>query len=328
MQLIIFILFFFNFTLTTRQTILTIYDVKVSFVATRSGLTRFNDFRNETDKNNSSETFFMDTHNRAIDEIFYQRAVDYYLFNSTAAVFSVPFDAGEKPGPIYVTGSKAVFVDNGLAPIAVFGVHFNHTKLKEEFFSFHSILCRNFKCDVSCDSDDISCYLIDNNGFILLSETLSDTGKFFGEIDAQLFEELIKRKIFKAVKMYDYQAICIDIIQPSGPGSSLTNPFLWLVNNIISIWTKLTLLIVDIYIQHIDQLVRGEYYYHDESDYENSQDYPNPISHYADDDKNRRLPPNKTRPYPCDKQFYLYQMEKISEDPIQESYYKCKECEE
>ena len=36
---------------------------------------------------------FMEIHNRAIDEIWYKRAVDYYLEDEEAYVYSVPFDA-------------------------------------------------------------------------------------------------------------------------------------------------------------------------------------------------------------------------------------------
>ena len=46
-------------------------------------------------------------HNRAIDEVWYKRAVDYYEEDSEAYVFSVPFDAGKKIEPF-------VYQENGL----------------------------------------------------------------------------------------------------------------------------------------------------------------------------------------------------------------------
>ncbi|CAB1323701.1 unnamed protein product [Coregonus sp. 'balchen'] len=36
------------------------------------------------------------------------------------------------------------------------------------------------KCTISCDNEDIKCYLIDNDGFILVTEDYSQTGLFFG----------------------------------------------------------------------------------------------------------------------------------------------------
>lgn len=37
----------------------------------------------------------MKVHNRAIDEVWYKRAVDYYKEDKEAYVYSVPFDAGQ-----------------------------------------------------------------------------------------------------------------------------------------------------------------------------------------------------------------------------------------
>ena len=37
----------------------------------------------------------METNNKAIDEIWYKRAVDYYHQESESYVYSVPFDAGK-----------------------------------------------------------------------------------------------------------------------------------------------------------------------------------------------------------------------------------------
>ena len=40
----------------------------------------------------------METNNKAIDEIWYKRAVDYYHQDPEAYVYSVPFDSGNSPG--------------------------------------------------------------------------------------------------------------------------------------------------------------------------------------------------------------------------------------
>ena len=37
-----------------------------------------------------------------------------------------------------------------------------------------------------------------------------NTGKFFGEVDGTIFESLVQHQIYKAIKIYDYQAICLE----------------------------------------------------------------------------------------------------------------------
>ncbi|ROI74350.1 Voltage-dependent calcium channel subunit alpha-2/delta-3 [Anabarilius grahami] len=53
------------------------------------------------------------------------------------------------------------------------------------------------KCSISCDNDDISCYLIDNNGFIIVAEDLSLTGVFFGEAEGAVMSKLVSMGSFK-----------------------------------------------------------------------------------------------------------------------------------
>ena len=57
----------------------------------------------------------------------------------------------------------------------------------------------------TCDSDDLECYVVDNNGFVVISEDPVHTGKFFGEVDGTILESLVKNDIFRQIKIYDYQ---------------------------------------------------------------------------------------------------------------------------
>uniref|UniRef100_A0A672NT59 Voltage-dependent calcium channel subunit alpha-2/delta-4-like n=1 Tax=Sinocyclocheilus grahami TaxID=75366 RepID=A0A672NT59_SINGR len=59
-----------------------------------------------------------------------------------------------------------------------------------------------------CFSQDVNCYLVDNNGFTLVSKEKGDVGKFFGEIDGSVMAQLLKSGLFKRVTLYDYQAMC------------------------------------------------------------------------------------------------------------------------
>ncbi|OPJ80574.1 hypothetical protein AV530_010856 [Patagioenas fasciata monilis] len=54
----------------------------------------------------------------------------------------------------------------------------------------------------------LNCFLIDNNGFILVSKRLAETGKFFGAVEGSVMTQLLNMGMFRRVTMYDYQAMC------------------------------------------------------------------------------------------------------------------------
>ncbi|XP_015790975.1 voltage-dependent calcium channel subunit alpha-2/delta-3 isoform X2 [Tetranychus urticae] len=312
--------------------ITTMYGVTLTFVATRSGLTRFEDHRAPEEKNNNTEDpekLFMETHNRAIDELYYQRAVDFHRFNSSAFVFSVPFDAGDKPGSTYVTGSRAIFLGKGksIAPVAAVGLLFRHDKFAERFFNFSS-LCKTEGCNVNCSTDAFDCFLVDNNGFVVVSKRSNETGKFYGEVDYPMFEIMVSQGIYKEIKMYDYQAICIEVIQRSGPGSTLITPLQLTIRLFTWLWARISYLAMEIVFGHISNLVAGDYYYHYDGP-EDGEVSDDPSVYSGEEGAGRRIPPNKTRPYPCDKEFYIYEMQNApSETSIKGKYSKCDACEE
>ena len=51
----------------------------------------------------------------------------------------------------------------------------------------------------------MECYVLDNNGFVVISEDKLNTGKFFGEIDGTVLNSLVKNNVFKRIKIFDYQ---------------------------------------------------------------------------------------------------------------------------
>lgn len=69
-------------------------------------------------------------HNRAIDEVWYRRAVEQYYIEPRSFVYSVPFHAGDDNNTL-VTASHAIFREEGSrkAPAAVVGFQFYHTAL-------------------------------------------------------------------------------------------------------------------------------------------------------------------------------------------------------
>merc|ERR1719186_209692 len=88
--------------------------IELSFVATRSGLTRWeenkekDEFDDRFDPDNPREPHFSEVNNKATDEVWYKRAVEYHYNNPNSFVFSVPFDIGDKL-PTTVTATHAIF---------------------------------------------------------------------------------------------------------------------------------------------------------------------------------------------------------------------------
>lgn len=73
-------------------------------------------------------------------------------------------------------------------------------------------------CRKTCASDELDCYLLDNNGFIILSENTEHTGKFFGQIDGTIMDSLVQDRIYKRVTIMDYQGVCSDRDNPYTAG--------------------------------------------------------------------------------------------------------------
>lgn len=63
-------------------------------------------------------------------------------------------------------------------------------------------------CHKTCASEELDCYVLDNNGFTIISENTEHTGKFFGQIDGTIMDSLVQDRIYKKVAVYDYQGVC------------------------------------------------------------------------------------------------------------------------
>lgn len=119
----------------------------------------------------------------------------------------MPFDAAYRNDTL-VTATHAVFhkENNKFAPAAVVGFQFQHSTM---FTLFRNITsnCADSAC-LNCASDDFECFLLDDNGYVIVSPELSDTGKFFGDVRGFLMHHLVNERVFKRIIIYDYQAVC------------------------------------------------------------------------------------------------------------------------
>lgn len=162
---------------------------------------------NPTNPLRSFRNEFSETNKKAIDEIWYRRAVEQHFIEQDSFVYAVPFDAANRNDTL-VTGSHAVFhkENNKFAPAAVVGFQFQHSAMHALFRNITGS-CSDSSC-LNCASDDFECFVLDDNGYVIVSPEHSDTGKFFGEVRGFLMHHLVAERVYKKIVIYDYQAVC------------------------------------------------------------------------------------------------------------------------
>lgn len=138
-----------------------------------------------------------------------------------------------------MTASHAIFHTEGgkSAPAAVVGFQFQHSAL---FTLFKNITGTCADCTKTCTSEEIDCYLLDNNGYVVISPRHSETGKFFGEVNGAIMHRLIEEKVYKEVVIFDYQAVCFEFTGDNNSSSHLFSPLThilrlakWLIHTLL-----------------------------------------------------------------------------------------------
>ncbi|XP_055973742.1 voltage-dependent calcium channel subunit alpha-2/delta-4 [Sorex fumeus] len=144
-------------------------------------------------------------------------------------VYTLHFAEGpEGPGePVAVTASTAVTVtvDEKTALAAAVGVQV-HLWFLRQVFQTATRQCgaADAPCPNSCEDSDLDCFIIDSNGFILISERPQEMGRFLGEVDGALMTQLLSVGAFRRVTMYDYQAMCEAWSQQPSAARPLLSP--------------------------------------------------------------------------------------------------------
>ncbi|RUS86221.1 hypothetical protein EGW08_006016 [Elysia chlorotica] len=95
---------------------------------------------------------------------------------------------------------------------AVSGERFEHSDILAYVHkSIKNTLEKESKTDVlSCEDEEVICYILDDGGFLVAGNVDNPDqwiGRFIGEFDPQVFNELNKR-IFSKVEQYDFQSTC------------------------------------------------------------------------------------------------------------------------
>ncbi|TNN00744.1 hypothetical protein fugu_011990 [Takifugu bimaculatus] len=131
---------------------------------------------------------------------------------------------------IVATTSVTVTSKGRTAMAGAIGLQMSLDCLEKRFWAITK-QCSNVEgvCPLSCESADLSCFLIDNNGFIVLSKDRSEVGRFFGEVDGSVMASLIKMGMYRKVSLFDYQAMCKNSHHHANAARSLPNPFFGVV---------------------------------------------------------------------------------------------------
>ncbi|XP_027713143.1 voltage-dependent calcium channel subunit alpha-2/delta-4 [Vombatus ursinus] len=186
--------------------------VDTAFLGTRAGLMRSSLFVSPEKVSNrkfltledKSSIFTMDHF-----PLWYRQAAEQ---PEGSFVFSIP--SGGEPGSVTVSTAVAVTVDKKTAIAAAVGVQMKLELLQRKFWAVvnqsSNLDCSqvNGICSLSCQDSDLDCFVIDNNGFILISKRSKETGRFLGEVDGSVMTYLLNMGVFSQVTMYDYQAMC------------------------------------------------------------------------------------------------------------------------
>ncbi|XP_050666412.1 voltage-dependent calcium channel subunit alpha-2/delta-3 isoform X3 [Leptidea sinapis] len=284
----------------------------VAFLATHSGLTRW---QTHPLKERDDKPEFGKFWPRAIDEVWYRRAIEQHYIDPLSYVYSVEMSTDKFPLNVtsaVVTASHAVFHSDGhrKAPAAVVGFQFRHERLSEWFENITSS-CEHKEC-VTCASDDWECYLVDSNGWIIVSKDITQTGHFFGKVRPDIMLKLVEDEVYKAVHVVDYQAVCFREKKTTNPGSVITTP----LENLRMIMSWLIATTVWFYNTVSVTLAQSSYSFDDVAyqNYENDEETDDPSMfkppmriHERDFEKLVLI--NRTRPTPCDREMYLYQMD-------------------
>ncbi|KAL3266744.1 hypothetical protein HHI36_010905 [Cryptolaemus montrouzieri] len=197
----------FDEPIINERTFIDRYFVSKIFIATRSGLTRWRTFMKNEDEDETND--FELLYPNSIDEDWYRRAVEENYDNENMFIYSVPFEISGYENNTMINGTNAIFVSNGITktPVATIGLQFNHRTM---YYLYNNITtkCKTGRCNITCESDYLSCFILDNNGYVVLSDDREHTGRYIGDLRPDVMHHLVANKVYLPTRMFDYQGIC------------------------------------------------------------------------------------------------------------------------
>ncbi|KAJ8360961.1 hypothetical protein SKAU_G00174860 [Synaphobranchus kaupii] len=224
------------------------YGFLALFAATDGGVTR-------VFPNSAAETWKEDP--EPFNANYYRRSMDNkgYIFRAPPRD-SVDDALHSENGTIGILVSTAVEINIGGKTIkpAVVGVKLDLEAWVDKF----KILASNqsdsrqgshkcgpsSSCEMDCEvnSDDLLCYLIDDGGFLVMSnqkEHWKQVGLFLGEVDPSLMHALFNNSIYTRQQSFQYQSVC-DPAPSSHTGRAPRGVFVPTLTDLLSLawWTS------------------------------------------------------------------------------------------
>ncbi|XP_053385915.1 voltage-dependent calcium channel subunit alpha-2/delta-3-like isoform X2 [Mercenaria mercenaria] len=215
--------------------------IELLFIGTSSGLTKY------VSTNDSVPDFVLNNTN-TLDALYYRRAVEGVervdgqpAYNFT---YSIPLDEAFNPNTTLVTASAPIVKRNTDKPrrptiSAVVGFQMKYEKFQS---LLNTATSKTTKCvghSCACDGESVSCYLVDNHGYVMSKSVDPDgsVGKFFGDTENAVMKALVRDGVFKGYNFTDYQALCdIQASEKERNGAvRLLNPIKAILNALI--WT-------------------------------------------------------------------------------------------
>lgn len=175
---------------------------------------------------------------------------------------------------VHVISTQAIIVNEGpqRAVAGVTGVFYDYPSFVIRFFKMTNrelssqanigatMNIHNEQLGCGYLDDDIDCLLVDNNGYIIISEDLRMIGRSIGDYSPAMLKEFVKAGVFREIMITDYQAVCIrpeERVTTSSamsflhPATNLMSNLISLftnnlINSLFSIWTLVTILTNDL----------------------------------------------------------------------------------
>ncbi|PBC33968.1 Voltage-dependent calcium channel subunit alpha-2/delta-3 [Apis cerana cerana] len=219
-----------------------IYGVFLRFVATQSGLTRWHYLDTNKLPEDNDGIVFGDLHRKAVNEPWYKAAIFQNTLDPNSISLSgarkgyLPWEAGPDAT---VTVSIGLFPKDGgkKAAAAVIGFQMPMTNLHDKFIELTSK--SNNSTLMNCAHIWIDCYLLDQNGFVVISEAHNNTGQFMGTQEGAVMSSMVGQGLYNPIEIYDYQAWCEEV-RIEAAANTLTDPLIYIWKLLLWILLRLT----------------------------------------------------------------------------------------
>uniref|UniRef100_A0A3P8ZQC9 VWFA domain-containing protein n=1 Tax=Esox lucius TaxID=8010 RepID=A0A3P8ZQC9_ESOLU len=197
--------------------------VEIAYLGTRTGLSRTNLF--VVPEHLSNQDFLTAEDKEGVFNadhfpLWYKRAAEQV---PGTFVYSIPFGGNENKSVVLASTAIQLLDDRKSPIVASVGIQMKLDFFQRKFWTASRQIMFSMLSSCGLYCQDIQCYLIDNNAFILVTEDYSQTGLFFGEVEGAVMNKLLLMGSFKRINLYDYQALCKEYAGSSDSARSLSH---------------------------------------------------------------------------------------------------------